>query len=117
MPLEVQYVALSEIEKTLFRDLGTTCTVSQAPQCCTNTLEDNAMQPKKPTYGGGLLTVPEAAKYTRKSKSWLDQGRVYGYGPSFIKLRGSIFYSRDDLDAYIDANRLTSQDSNWDERS
>ncbi len=57
--------------------------------------------------GDELLTVQEAAEYLRKSKSWLDQGRVYGFGPSFIKLRGSIFYSRADLDAYIDANRVT----------
>ncbi len=59
------------------------------------------------TYGNGLLTVLETAEYIRKSKSWLDQGRVYGFGPSFIKLGGSIFYSRSDLDAYIAANRVT----------
>ena len=65
------------------------------------------MQANKSTYGDGLLTVPETAEYIRKSKSWLDQGRVYGFGPSFIKLRGSIFYSRSDLDAYIAANRVS----------
>jgi predicted DNA-binding transcriptional regulator AlpA len=47
------------------------------------------------------LNVLQAAEYTSISKSSLDKLRVYGGGPSFIKVGSRIVYDRVDLDAWL----------------
>ena len=60
------------------------------------------------------LRTPAAAVYCGVSKSYLNKGRVYGYGPSFSKLPGGIIvYSIRDLDEWIEARKQhsTSEDA------
>lgn len=48
-----------------------------------------------------LLTPPEAAAYLRCSKSYLDKLRVYGGGPTFLRLsKRKILYRKPDLDLW-----------------
>ena len=51
-----------------------------------------------------LFKVSEASGYIRKSESWMNHARLNGTGPDFIRIGGTIFYSRSALDAYIAAN-------------
>ena len=44
----------------------------------------------------------EAAKYLSVSKSFLDQARVTGTGPRYVKVCANVvIYRRDDLDAFL----------------
>ena len=54
-----------------------------------------------------LLHERDAANLLNVSVSWLQKGRVYGYGPPFIRLRngrGPIRYRLSDLKAYLAKN-------------
>lgn len=56
-----------------------------------------------------LVSEKEAAKILGMTISWLQRGRCYSYGPSFIKMnhpKGAIRYRLADLDAYIQANTI-----------
>ena len=49
-----------------------------------------------------MFTVPEAADHLRVSESYLDKLRVYGGGPTFVRLGPrKIVYRESDLDAWI----------------
>ena len=55
------------------------------------------------------LRTPAAAKYCGVSKSYLNKGRLYGYGPAFSKLPGGIIvYSIRDLDEWIELRKRNS---------
>ncbi len=55
-----------------------------------------------------LLKTGEAAKIVRLSESQLCKLRVYSGGPQFIKIGRSVFYAREDLEAWAFSNRHTS---------
>ena len=50
-----------------------------------------------------LLNREEAAIYTGVSDSWLARHAYDGLGPPLIRLGGRIYYRRDSLDDWIDA--------------
>ena len=55
------------------------------------------------------LRAPEAAEYLGVSASYLNKTRVYGRGPTYIKLPGgTILYDPDDLDRWLAAFRRCS---------
>ena len=55
------------------------------------------------------LRTPAAAKYCGVSPSYLNKGRVYGYGPPYSRLPGGIIvYSIADLDEWIESRKQTS---------
>ena len=56
-----------------------------------------------------LLQVGEVATLTGLSVSYFDKGRIYGYGPDFIRLpsggrHGKILYRRSAVEAWLCAN-------------
>ena len=59
-----------------------------------------------------VLTEKEAAKYIRMSRSFLSQDRMNGYregrtpGPKFMKLGRAVRYHRQDLDEWLNTNRV-----------
>src|SRR6476620_7218706 len=64
---------------------------------------------KKTSATAGLLTVLEAAKYLRVSKSFLDKSRICGGGPEFIRIgKRKILYRTCDLDAWACSRRYRS---------
>lgn len=55
------------------------------------------------------MTVNESADYLNCSKSYLDKLRVYGGGPTFVRLgKRKILYCKSDLDAWTASRRYTS---------
>jgi excisionase family DNA binding protein len=63
----------------------------------------------KPAPVAVLLTVAEAAKYLRVSKSFLDKSRVSGGGPEFIRIgKRKILYRTSALDFWANARRYSS---------
>ena len=57
---------------------------------------------------GTYLDTKGAAAYLDCSPSFLNQRRVRGDGPQYIKLGHSVRYKRDDLDAWMDENGCQS---------
>ena len=53
---------------------------------------------------GDMLTTKEAARYLGLAPATLNKWRVYGTGPTFIKLGRAVRYHRSDLDAYTASN-------------
>jgi hypothetical protein len=49
----------------------------------------------------------EAAAYIGKSASWLNKTRMYGTGPVYLKIDGSVRYLLADLDAFLMGKRRT----------
>ena len=59
-----------------------------------------------------LYTTKEAATYTGYSVGTLQNMRVLGGGPKFIKPRKKVFYPKSELDAWLnasDTSRTTAQ--------
>ena len=54
-----------------------------------------------------LLPNPAAAEYLNCSEAKLNQDRSQGTGATFVKMGGSVFYTIEDLDAYIASRRVT----------
>lgn len=54
-----------------------------------------------------LHTQDESASILRKSKAWLERARWAGTGPRYTRIGRTIYYTDDDLAAYIDGNRRT----------
>jgi hypothetical protein len=52
--------------------------------------------------------VNGAAQYVGMSRDFLNRHRVTGAGPAFLKLGGRIFYTEDDLEAWLASRRRTS---------
>lgn len=58
-----------------------------------------------------LLPTPEAASYLRLSPRTLENWRVRGRGPRYVKLGDQVRYVRGDLDAWVDENtRISTSD-------
>ena len=72
--------------------------------------EPAASDTKAPVpIGSELLTVKEAARHLRVSKSYLDKLRVYGGGPAFLRIgKRKILYAVSDLDAWAASRRYGS---------
>ncbi|NTI74890.1 helix-turn-helix domain-containing protein [Rhizobium rhizogenes] len=47
------------------------------------------------------MNTPEAARYIRKSASWLNKTRLTGTGPVYLKIGGSVLYVKSDLDNWL----------------
>jgi excisionase family DNA binding protein len=56
-----------------------------------------------------LMTVKEAIAYLRLSESTLVRMRRSKTGPAFITIRNRVMYSKQDLDAYLNQNRTTTE--------
>ncbi len=52
-----------------------------------------------------LLTTKELPQLTGLSESFFEKGRIYGYGPAFLRLRGRCRYRRSDVDAWLQSHR------------
>ena len=59
-------------------------------------------------YTRKMLNTPEAAAYCGSSASTLAKLRLYGGGPSFVKLRRRVVYDPADLNAWLAAHRRNS---------
>tara|TARA_R110002072_G_scaffold212834_2_gene370211 strand:- start:1571 stop:1765 length:195 start_codon:yes stop_codon:yes gene_type:complete len=57
---------------------------------------------------GTLLKSENAAKFLGVSKATLAKWRVYGTGPSFVKVGSRVMYCMSDIDAWIDDRRQTN---------
>lgn len=57
-----------------------------------------------------LMTTAQAAQYLNVGKSTLEQYRVHGDGPLYVKISASVRYRRSDLDAWV-AARVTKSTS------
>jgi predicted DNA-binding transcriptional regulator AlpA len=55
-----------------------------------------------------LLDAPKAAEWTGLSTSTLAKLRHTGKGPTYVKLGRRVAYRPEDLDVWIDANRVKS---------
>ena len=55
-----------------------------------------------------LLTVSEAATRLRLSKSFLNNSRVSGNGPAFVKLGARVLYRPADLDDWVGKRQARS---------
>jgi predicted DNA-binding transcriptional regulator AlpA len=55
-----------------------------------------------------LLDAPRAAEWTGLSTSTLAKLRLTGKGPTYIKLGRRVAYRPEDLDQWIEANRVRS---------
>ena len=63
--------------------------------------------------GQPRFRTPEAARYCGVSKSYLNKGRLYGYGPPYSRLPGGIIvYSIADLDAWLESGKQRSTSEN-----
>jgi hypothetical protein len=54
------------------------------------------------------LSVIEAAKYSKLSKSSLNKFRVYGGGPLYIKVGARVVYDRLDLDTWLAGKKIAN---------
>lgn len=54
-----------------------------------------------------LLTVTEALKYLRISRSTLARMKLEGTGPKHVQQGRRVFYRRADLDEYLNNNTVT----------
>lgn len=54
------------------------------------------------------LNVVAAAAHTGLSKSTLDKLRVYGGGPTYLKLGRKVVYDAVDLDAWLAGKRVAN---------
>lgn len=48
-----------------------------------------------------LLTTKEVASLTGFSTSYFEKGRVYGYGPKFLRIRGKILYRLSEIESWL----------------
>lgn len=55
-----------------------------------------------------LLTVTEAANRLRLSKSFLNNARVSGHGPAFVKLGARVLYRSSDLEDWVSKRQARS---------
>lgn len=56
-----------------------------------------------------LLTTKEVATLTGFSTSYFEKGRIYGYGPKFLRIRGKILYRLEDVENWIMAHECEPQ--------
>lgn len=63
-----------------------------------------------------ILSTEQAAKYLEScgapfSKKTLEVWRCYGRGPAYRKIGRRVFYRPEDLDKYLDGERIETIDS------
>lgn len=56
-----------------------------------------------------LLTTKEVATLTGFSTSYFEKGRVYGYGPKFLRIRGRILYRLSEINTWLSAHECEPQ--------
>ena len=64
------------------------------------------------TYPNGTMNVKNAALYLGCRPQTLNNWRVTGEGPQFIKARGRVFYEKEGLDKWLEdfgSSRTTAQ--------
>jgi predicted DNA-binding transcriptional regulator AlpA len=61
-----------------------------------------------PVNAGRLLTTEDLAAHLGKPPRTLDQWRYQGRGPTYIKVGGSVRYAFADVEAWLDAQRVTT---------
>ena len=59
-----------------------------------------SLLPRQPT-ADDLLKTAEVAVWIGRSSGWLDQGRMRGYGPPFVRIGRNVFYRRGDVQEWI----------------
>ena len=59
---------------------------------------------------GRCLSVEDAAKYLDLSRQTLDNWRPAGKGPPYVRLGARVAYRLQDLDAWLEALRVTPAD-------
>ncbi len=52
-----------------------------------------------------LLTTKELPQLTGLSESFFEKGRIYGYGPAVLRLRGCCRYRLSDVLAWMQSHR------------
>jgi predicted DNA-binding transcriptional regulator AlpA len=57
------------------------------------------------------MRTPQAAEYLGLAASTLDKMRSEGRGPRFLRLGGRIFYRNEDLDAFLAACLVETENS------
>ncbi len=55
---------------------------------------------------GQVLTPEQTAEYLAVTHKTLSNWRTLGKGPDFIKLGSSVRYLKEDLDDFIESNRV-----------
>jgi len=59
-------------------------------------------------HTANLIDRIEAASFLKIGTSTLDKKRLYGNGPTFIKIGKRVFYDVRDLEEYLKSNRRRS---------
>lgn len=57
------------------------------------------------------LANDEAASRIGRSGSWLNQQRAQGKGPRYVRMGGRVLYRIADLDDYVKASTVETEDS------
>ena len=60
-----------------------------------------SLDAKQLSHSRKLLTTKEVSGLTGFSTSFFEKGRVYGYGPKFLRIRGKVLYHFDVLNSWI----------------
>lgn len=73
-----------------------------------DTLPDKARTTQRDRTAKDLLTTKEVATFTGLSTSYFEKGRIYGYGPKFIRTQssgkaGKILYRRTAIETWLAA--------------
>lgn len=63
-----------------------------------------------------LLTTKQLPALTGLSKSFFEKGRIYGYGPQFIRIKsgrraGKILYRPEDLDIWLASHQHNPEEA------
>jgi len=58
-----------------------------------------------------MLTTAEAAKYLRVGAQALNLMRSANAGPAYVRIGRKVFYRIEDLDSYINANKVQTGES------
>jgi predicted DNA-binding transcriptional regulator AlpA len=54
------------------------------------------------------LSVPETAEFLGVSQSWLNQARLIGNGPTYLKVGRRVLYARADIVSWIESRKFSS---------
>jgi hypothetical protein len=86
--------------------------VSSTRAADTPTLTDPELQARTTNPNDRLLTPAEAAKFLRKSISFLAKARMSGTGPEYVKIGSHVFYWMSKLLEYLSKrSRRSTSDS------
>ena len=73
-----------------------------------DTVPTPAEQTRHKPHHNHHLRTQDAADYLGLSKSALEKSRSTGDGPQFIKMKKTVNYKKEDLDAWVDAHKRNS---------